>query len=478
MKTKDYEELVINVVLEWSDNKDIIAKTLDLNVDDFREERKIVFEAILDCIMAGNDPSIANVIKALGKQIDSIGGSDYLHVISSKLDQFAIWDVPIDTFSDYTGVVAAGGTFRRLESTLDKAKKSMSDIDKLALNHSSDPGEFIGNIVDKLAVLTKGGTRNLNYRPISEAMAEARLYANRIREGSTDDFIIDIGWPSWKKYSIPRPSTYVAVSGLSSIGKTQLVLQMASGASICMKSKEEKGVVVIHEYEQTSLSLATRLTCCMAGLDSMRLDAGSFTSDEYRRYDKMAEILSYLPIEFSTETGLTRTQVGNKLKALNVSSKGPIKLAVIDYPELQADQDATEELRVSAIARYYQELSRSLNTCLIGVYQYPKPSNTAMLGGYAGERYSAGIYQSSDINLEIYNLVAMKAANIQFKPPKDFNVDSAYIIIKKNRDRGVGIIEMEWEPRWTRFTDPLSSTFGSNVYDVSNSWMANITPDF
>ncbi|MDH5185271.1 MAG: hypothetical protein OEX12_15435, partial [Gammaproteobacteria bacterium] len=273
-----------------------------------------------------------------------------------------------------------------------------------------------------------------------------------------------------ERLSIPRPSTYMVLSGLSSVGKTQLALQLCLGTAIAIKNKGEDACVAIHEFEQTDQSMAIRLICCMAGLDSTHLDRGDFTKDDYVLFDLMADRLSELPIVFNTHTGVTRTQVGNAIHAQ--SNKLPVKMALVDYPELQADTGDTEEIRVATIARYYQGISRQTQTCIIGIYQYPKLDTVSMMAGYANERYSAGITQAGDSVIEVYNPPAMRRNNIDFRVPKGFDEQFAYVVLKKNRDRKTGYFPMVWEPEFVRFSDPrIEVTFGHEVYDLDTAWM-------
>jgi replicative DNA helicase len=217
---------------------------------------------------------VLTVAKELGDDLDKVGGESYLQYLATAcLPQLGVrsteglpqWVIAIDTgysrmFDDFVSLV-------------DKVE----DVDSLA----ADMIEKINRVVL--------GTASTQYKHISVATSDYKRRMEDEARGFVHTYY-PCGWPSFEKFGIPPQAGLMVISGLSSMGKSQLMLQVALGVAIQIKASDSPGTVVFNSYEMKGWRNARRMAACLAAVDYQSLALRKEDSAEYFKMSNALEM--------------------------------------------------------------------------------------------------------------------------------------------------------------------------------------------
>ena len=464
MLVSEYEKAVLSVIFRNAVSKDRIPQRIcfELDFDKFdpKGPHGIIYRAIQNTVFDKQVPNIPTVSARLGNELTKVGGEEYLQSLLSFLSIMGVSGS--EGFETWVQVVDNSGRLRQLGLVIDSYAKKYEDF-QILVNEVKDVDEFISNF---LSEINKGvGCLKSSYVHISEVGQEER----RRLEMECQGFVVDLiptGWPSLERYHIPRPSTYGVISGLSSIGKTQFVLQIALGAALYLKRNNLPGCIGINELESKAWRLHRRLACCLTGVDSSELQSKNLSKDTLKRYLDTFDIIDELPIYFDDNPSMNSNKLVWNATAMHLEH-GPRILGIADYIELFTDESDSEELRVSQVVRNHRRVAWEVGSCEIAVSQM---NNSVMhipskIGGKERSRYSGAIAHGSDWYIEVYNPIQMKLLGIDFTVPAGFSDRCAYALIEKNKDYKVGREPFDWTPEFTRFRDMCVPGMGKVYVD-------------
>lgn len=404
--------------------------------------------------------SISNV---LGEEdLEKVGGASYLQFLATAcLPQLGIRST--ESLPQWVLIVDSAGRLKQVGSMFEDYSRLFDDFE-LQLEQISDVDTFIADIQERLSNIALGST-NSSYEHISTATKEY----GRILEDEAHGRIetcFPVGWPSLEKFAIPAKSSLMVISGLSSIGKSQLMLQLILGMAIQIKAADAPGCVGINSYEMSGWRCVRRMAACLAGVDYQSKAARDIKTDEYRLLNDAIEIISTLPIYY--DDSMTPAQVAINATKMHVQ-QGPVMMLGVDYAEEQPDDKDyhSEELRISNKFRAGKRLATALGMCycmlsqVSGISAFP----TAIVP-YNQLRYSRGATNSADTIVYLYNPPQMREMRIPFTFDDSLGDSTyAYAIVQKNRDGKLGAFPLEWTAHLTRFRDPALVDFrGSLLY--------------
>jgi replicative DNA helicase len=451
----DFEKAILSVILRNPASSERIAPQIasELDYDKFSTtEHKTLYKAIQEMIMTQQAPSVGNLCAKLGSQLSVVGGEPYLFALHAFLD--VIRTPNGDGWESWVRKIDTAGRLRHLGLVMDSYTEDYKDFEKLVSN-TDDPDAYIAKFMEKI----NKGTMSLktSYKSISHYADIERQKMEIERTGGIQD-LVPTNMPSLYNWFIPRPGSFGVLTGISSMGKTQMALQIALGAAIFLKENKIPGIITINELETLGWRLNRRMCCCLAGVDSRNLASGLATPEELERYEATMSFVEQLPIWIDDNPDITSSQFSNSAIAIGIE-RGPRVLGVSDYVELFTDKGESEELRISNAVRQIRKVGWATGAAEIVISQL---NNSVMMtdskiGGLARTRYSGAIGQAADWFGEVYNPVAMKKANIDFTLPDGMVEDMAYLLIHKNKDYPIGWVPFEWIPQYTRFQDPTLS---------------------
>jgi len=233
-------------------------------------------------------------------------------------------------------------------------------------------------------------------------------------------------------------------------GKTGLLVTITLNAA----RKDKRSL--IFSLEMTATELAHRYLSQLSEIPVDRLMSGKLTELEWPKYTNAVEELASLPI---TIIDLPAMRIGNvRQMARREMSKNKFDLICFDYIQL-GEPDKNSERRqidVGQVSRGLKALAKELDVPVLGAAQLSRAleqraDKRPMLSDL---REAGDLEQDADVVIFIYR-------PDQYQPDTD-KINTAELIIAKQRNGRVGSVDTIFRPTFTRFEDATSKVFRPN----------------
>lgn len=240
-------------------------------------------------------------------------------------------------------------------------------------------------------------------------------------------------------------SDLVIVAARPSMGKTAFALCVALNAAI-----KQNIPVCIFSLEMAKQQLMQRMLAIRGCVDLFNLrKPGSLTDDEWRNLYAAADVISNAPIFIDDSPSLSTLEV--RAKARRLKAEHGLGMVVIDYLQLMQSARKTDsrELEISDISRSLKALAKELDIPVIALAQLNRKveDRTDKRPILADLRESGAIEQDADVIMFVYRDDVYKYKNPKDRPP----VGEAEIIIGKQRNGPVGVVELMYHSQYTSF---------------------------
>jgi replicative DNA helicase len=243
-------------------------------------------------------------------------------------------------------------------------------------------------------------------------------------------------------------SDMIVVAARPGMGKTALSLNIALNAAV-----RHKVPVGIFSLEMSRQQLALRMICSDARVDFQRLRTGYLTQDEINRIVASVGKLSEAPIYTDDSGALTALEL--RAKARRLRKDRGVGMIIVDYLQLMRGPASrgghdNRVQEISEISRSLKALAKELYVPVVAISQLNRgvESRTDKRPQMADLRESGAIEQDSDLILFIYREEMYSRA----ETPDD-KKGKAEIIIAKQRNGPMGVVELAFLSRFTRFED-------------------------
>ncbi|MDE6035200.1 MAG: replicative DNA helicase [Ruminococcus sp.] len=279
--------------------------------------------------------------------------------------------------------------------------------------------------------------------PISEAVTEAYDYLGKITGPDKEKYKgLNSGFVYLDNIiSGLNKSDLIIIAARPAMGKTSFAMNIA----VNVARRTEKAVVVFN-LEMSGEQLALRMLSTESLVDSGRIRNGRLTGEEWEKLANGAGYLSSLPMYIDDTASISVQQIKSKLKRLR-----NVGLVVIDYLQLISSASRRENrvTEVSEITRQLKIMAKELDIPVILLSQLSRgvESRNDKRPMLSDLRESGSIEQDADIVLFLY-----RDAYYNKDSP---NTNISECIIAKNRHGETGTIELMWDGRYTRFSNPV-----------------------
>jgi replicative DNA helicase len=247
-----------------------------------------------------------------------------------------------------------------------------------------------------------------------------------------------------------QPSDLIIVAARPSMGKTALAVNMAEHAAL--KSKK---AVAIFSMEMSSSQLAFRLISSLGRIDQQHLRTGDIHEEDWPRVTSAITMLSDAKIFIDDTPALSPAEL--RARARRLKREHDVGLVVIDYLQLMQvpgnkENRATE---ISEISRSLKAMAKEMNIPVIALSQLNRSleQRTDKRPVMSDLRESGAIEQDADVILFIYR----EEVYDKESPKKG----TAEIIIGKQRNGPIGVVNLTFLGKYTRFESAISESFGS-----------------
>lgn len=245
-----------------------------------------------------------------------------------------------------------------------------------------------------------------------------------------------------------QPGDYIIVGARPSMGKTCAALTIArniaaSGTTVC-----------IFSLEMGDVSLADRLLCAEAGVDSKKWRRGAIDLEEARKIQRAADSLAELPIYIDPRADMTVQEA--RAAARRVVKRQGVGVIMIDYLQLLSDQDTSANdlnTRTTSISRNIKAMARENNVpvvCLSQLNRGPenRPGNRPRRSDL---RDSGSIEQDADVILLLHREAYYHQDDEEWLAMNRETKDYAEMIVAKNRNGELGTADTIFDGKYQRF---------------------------
>ena len=365
--------------------------------------------------LASSSPSAAN-LEAYAEMIRQKSISRKLMRINSEISQLII----NPQGKDAAALLDEAET--KIFSLNDEASKTASSIQKLDV--------LIPQSIDKLNQIANSGSSLLGS---STGFKDLDAKLQGLQNG---DLII--------------------VAARPSMGKTALSMNIVENFLL---NKEVEGGVLAFSLEMPAESLTTRLLASNAKIDQQKVRSASMNQNDLKRFMESSSKLKDLPLYIDDSSMLSPMELRARARRIHRQEPNGLSLIVVDYLQLMELPSSTESRvnQISEISRSLKMLAKDLNVPVIALSQLnraveQRPNRRPVMSDL---RDSGAIEQDADVILFIYR-------------DEVYNEDSeegnkAEIIIGKQRNGPIGIVNLTFLKEFTRFEDFAVDSYYDNI---------------
>lgn len=442
------EEAVLGAVLIDKDAVEVIADILPPEAF-YLDAHKLIFQAVKNLFLKQQPVDLLTVteqLKVMGK-LKEIGGAYYLVEMTNKVASSANIEYHARLISQKyiqrelirVGNQAINAAYQDVEDVfelVDQASNSLKQLESPFTAQNSKSGDTLAQ--DELARF------------------------DAIKIGGVATLFTETGLAGLDKYRILRPTRNVVLAARPGMGKTALVLCIASYISV--KSKKP---VAIFSLEMSSEELIVRLISELTGIPSDRLDDfENISEEELKLYYQALSDITDSGLIIDDTPAISIEDLDRRVRALK--KKHPdLDGVIIDYLQLMSGSKSNKGNRegeigeisrgIKAVAKRYKiwtlplsQLSRAVE--IRGGVKRPQLSDL---------RDSGSVEQDADMVAFIYRPEYYDI--VEDEDGRSTN-GLAEIIIAKNRHGPTGTVKLLFTKELTRFSNwEQSNSFPSST---------------
>ena len=259
----------------------------------------------------------------------------------------------------------------------------------------------------------------------------------------------------------------IIIAARPAMGKTTIALNMV------LKSIENSDGVVFFSLEMPAEQLMLRLLSAKTGIPLQNLRVGNIDDSQWEQVSDAMHEFENKTLLIDDNTNATIGSIRTRARRLKMQFPD-IKLIVIDYLQLiQSASNKDRHLEVSEISRGLKTLAREIETPIIALSQLNRElekrvNKRPMISDL---RESGSIEQDADLILfvhreDVYQQIENqkrqreakeKGIALTTEDSTMANVVPAELIIGKQRNGPIGIVELSFIKDITKFTDNINN---------------------
>lgn len=419
------EQAVLGAVFR---NPILISRVIDYKLEKhyFDKSTKLVLNAMMNCFVESQDINYITVADKLGnKQLEAIGGIDYLKSLESTLPE--VFDI-----DSWVKIIVAKSQYRDLVSI---GKK----LTTIAENEAQPVKTLTDTILDKVySVKTEDRKKGLSKLStnLENVILDAREAVGKgitgISTGLVDlDYIL----------SGLQNTDLIIVAGRPSMGKTSLAVNIATNAAL------KNHNVAIFSLEMSEKQLISKILCSESYVNSFDFKNGTMQEADWARILRVLPSLDEIGLYIDDTPAIGLAEL--RSKALRMTQEHGLDLIVVDYLQLMSgsgQRGINRQQEISQISAGLKALAKELNIPVIVLSQLNRSPE-----GRAGNRpqlsdlrESGAIEQDADVVCFVYRDEYYNNDNEDVK-------GLAEIIVAKQRNGPTGTVQLAFLAPYTKF---------------------------
>ncbi|MCL4158257.1 UNVERIFIED_CONTAM: hypothetical protein GTU68_056424, partial [Idotea baltica] len=237
-------------------------------------------------------------------------------------------------------------------------------------------------------------------------------------------------------------SDLLILAGRPSMGKTALATNIAFNVGTI-----DGGVVGFYSLEMSAEQLATRILAEQCEISSELIRKGDLEEAQFQKFVEVARVLETKPLFIDDTPALSIGQLAARSRRLK--RQHGLDLLVVDYLQLvSGDSSENRVQEISAITRGLKAIAKELDIPVIALSQLSRrvEDRDDKRPQLSDLRESGSIEQDADVVMFVY-----REEYYLSRTEPLHNVGE--VVIGKQRHGPIGIEKLQFEPRFTRFSD-------------------------
>ncbi len=268
-------------------------------------------------------------------------------------------------------------------------------------------------------------------------------------------------------------SDLIVLAGRPAMGKTALATNIGFNAARSNNTSQNESILIF-SLEMSAEQLAQRILAEQTTIDSHKLRNGDINENEFAKLVATQNDIYNLPFFIDDTPAISVGQIASRARRLKRTSG--LGLIIIDYIQLIQGSKASEAQgrvqEVSNITRGLKSIAKELNVPILALSQLSRAveQREDKRPILADLRESGSIEQDADVVMFVYReeyyLDKSEPSQRENENQENFNErftkwqdrrnsaeGKAEIIISKQRHGPTGIIQVQFEAKYTRFMD-------------------------
>ena len=429
----DAEQSVLGAVLL---DREAVYKAMKLlQPDDFyRQDHRLIYEAMLALIDSGNPVDLITVAEHLRSHgnLENSGGVAYIATLAEM--------APVAANVEYYARIV------EQKSLLRSLIQLSTRVAGLSYEESDEPEKLIA---EAERMLTELGSKHVAgaFYSIKDVLLDTLSYMDFLQNnrGSLTGVPTTFNDLDRLCHGL-QPSDLIILASRPSMGKTSLGVCIGYGAAL-----KHNVPVAIFSLEMSKEQLTQRILCAEAKIDQQRMRNGVITDDDWRILHETAGKLAKAPIFIDDTPAISTRQIRAKARQLQME-KG-LGLIIIDYLQLMQGNRRTEsrQQEISDISRSLKGLAKELNVPVLALAQLSRAveQRQVKVPIMSDLRESGALEQDADLIMFIYR--------DEYYNSESERKGIADIIVAKNRNGPVGTVELGFLKELTKFVSLIKS---------------------
>ena len=350
------------------------------------------------------------------------------------------------------------------------------DLIERSINPSIDvpPDQEISNTEEQLYNLAEKDQVNSGPVDFKTVLGQAANQINDAfqRKGSLSG--VDTGFSGLnRQLGGLNKSDLLVLAGRPAMGKTALATNIGFNAAKTSKSENNQSILIF-SLEMSAEQLAQRILAEQSTIDSHKLRNGDITEKEFSDLVTTQNQIMNLPFFIDDTPAISVGQIASRARRLKRTDG--LALIIIDYIQLIQGTKVSESQgrvqEVSSITRGLKSLAKELDVPILALSQLSRAveQREDKRPILADLRESGSIEQDADVVMFVYreeyyldkseptqrdneNQESFNERFLRWQDRRSLAEGKAEIIISKQRHGPTGIIQVQFEAKYTRFMD-------------------------
>ncbi|MFP4167603.1 MAG: replicative DNA helicase [Desulfonatronovibrionaceae bacterium] len=402
---------------------------LDEN-DFYSPAHRIIYQGFLELYRKNSPIDLLTVSDHLENRgdLEDVGGAAYLGELAEA--------VAVSSSALHYAQIVKERSLRR--NLIQTAATIISD--------SFSPGTGVEELLDQaeknVFAVTDAGSKPV-FRSSKELIQDVfHLLEQRV---DRQDLVTGIpsGYPDLDEITAGlQPTDLIIVAGRPSMGKTAFALNVGMRTAAANSTR-----TAVFSLEMSRDQLMMRMLCSYGKVDLKKMRTGFLNDEDWTRLYHAADDLSRAPIYIDDTPALSGMELRARCRRLK-AEKG-LDMVIVDYLQLMRGGRSIEsrEQEISEISRSLKSLAKEMDVPVVALSQLNRKveDRTNRRPMLSDLRESGAIEQDADVIMFLYR---DEVYNKKEDNPKK---GIAEIIVGKQRNGPVGVVELAYLDRYTAF---------------------------